>query len=139
MSEEAPEATEQPAETTPVAASEATSEPDTYSAEYVRELRAENAERRMKAKRVDDANTRLARAYAQQDGRLIESSELTYGEHLLDDDGLVDPAKVTAAIDALLQAKPYLASQRPLQPIAQGVREDVPEQPGLFSLLRERM
>lgn len=139
MSEPAPETTEQPAETTPEAPSEATSEPDTYSADYVRELRAENAERRLKAKRVDDPNTRLARAYAQQDGRLIESSELAYGEHLLDDDGLVDPAKVTAAIDELLQAKPYLASQRPLQPIAQGVREDVPEQPGLFSLLRERM
>lgn len=139
MSEPAPEATEQAAETTPVAPSEATSEPDTYSADYVRELRAENAERRLKAKRVDDANSRLARAYAQQDGRLIESSELAYGEHLLDDDGLVDPAKVTAAIDALLQAKPYLASQRPLQPIAQGVREDVPDQPGLFSLLRERI
>lgn len=139
MSEQLPEATEQPAEATPDAPSEATSEPDTYSADYVRELRAESAERRVKAKRVDEANARLARAYAVQDGRLIESGELAYGEHLLDDDGLVDPVKVTAAIDELLQAKPYLASQRPAQPIAQGVREDVPEQPGLFALLRDRM
>lgn len=139
MSEPTLEPTDEPVEATPDASPEATSEPDTYSADYVRELRAENAERRLKAKRVDEANARLARAYAQQDGRLIESNELAYGDHLLDDDGLVDPAKVTAAIDALLQSKPYLASQRPLQPIAQGVRQDVPEQPGLFSLLRERM
>lgn len=123
----------------PEASPDPSSEPDTYSADYVRELRAESAERRVKAKRVDDANARLAQAYAQQDGRLIAPSELTYGDHLLDDDGLVDAVKVSAAIDELLQAKPYLATQRPLQPIAQGVRQEVPEPQGLFSLLRERI
>lgn len=121
------------------ATAEATSEPETYSADYVRELRAESAERRIKAKRVDEANARLARAYAQQDGRLVEPGELGYGDHLLDDDGLVDLTKVTAAIDELLQSKPYLATQRPLQPIAQGVRQDIPEQPSLFALLRQRV
>lgn len=120
------------------ATAEATSEPETYSADYVRELRAESAERRVKAKRVDEANARLARAYAQQDGRLVAPTELGYGEHLLDEDGLVDATKVTAAIDELLRAKPYLATQRPQQPIAQGVRQNVPEQPSLFALLRQR-
>lgn len=135
MSEETIETTEQPSE----APADETAEPETFSAEYVRELRAESAERRVKAKRVDEANTRLARAYATQDGRLVDTAELSYGDHLLDDDGLVDVAKVTAAIDELLKVKPYLANQRPQQTIAQGVREDVPEQPGLFALLRERV
>jgi len=139
MSEQAPEATEQTAETAPQAPSEDVSEPETYSADYVRELRAEAAERRVKAKRVDVANERLASAYAAKDGRLVDASELTFSDAMLDDDGLVDPAKVSEAIDELLAAKPYLASQRPQQPIAQGVREDVPDQPGLFSLLRDRM
>lgn len=110
----------------PQDAPEATSEAETYSADSVRELRAESAERRVKAKRVDEANARLARAYAQQDGRLIEPGELTYGDHLLNDDSLVDPDKVSSAIDALLTAKPYPATQRPSQTIAQGAREDVP-------------
>jgi hypothetical protein len=139
MSEQAPEATEQTAETAPQAPSEDVSEPETYSADYVKELRAEAAERRVKAKRVDVANERLASAYAAKDGRLVDASELTFSDAMLDDDGLVDPAKVSEAIDELLAAKPYLASQRPQQPIAQGVREDVPDQPGLFSLLRDRM
>lgn len=135
MSEQLPE----PTPDAPQDAPEATTDAETYSAEYVRELRAESAERRVKAKRVDEANARLARAYAQQDGRLIEPGELTYGDHLLDDDGLVDPDKVGSAIDALLATKPYLATQRPTQTIAQGVREDVPETPGLFALIRQRV
>lgn len=139
MSEPTPEAPEQVTETPPETPSEATSEPETYSAEYVKELRAEAAERRVKAKRVDSANERLVNAYAAQDGRLVNPAELTYSEALLDDDGLVDPDKVSAAIGELVAAKPYLANQRPPQPIAQGVREDVPDQPGLFSLLRDRM
>lgn len=137
MTEPTTETAEQPADIEQDTVAENTTEPDSYSADYVRELRAESAERRVKAKRVDDANERLARAYAQQDGRLVEPSELGFGEHLLDDDGLVDQTKVTAAIDELLTAKPYLASNRPLQPIAQGVREEVPDLPGLFSLLRD--
>jgi len=54
-------------------------------------------------------------------------------------DGLVDPDKVGSAIDALLTTKPYLATQRPTQTIAQGVREDVPETEGLFALIRQRV
>jgi len=55
-----------------------------------------------------------------------------------DDDGIVDGVKVTAAIDALIAMKPYLASRRPTMPIAQGVQTQVPETPGLFALIRER-
>ena len=139
MSEPVPEQVEQVPETEPETPTEATTEPETYSADYVKELRAEAAERRVKAKRVDEANERLVSAYARHDGRLVDASELSYDDSMLDDDGLIDPDKVSAAIDELLAAKPYLASARPQQPIAQGVREDVPDQPGLFSLLRDRI
>jgi hypothetical protein len=136
------EQTEQPevASETPLEApTDATAEPETYSADYVRELRAEAAERRMKAKKIDVANERLVHAYAAQDGRLVDVGELAFDPGLLDDDGLVDPDKVKDAISALLTLKPYLTSARPLQPITQGVRADIPESPGLFALLRERL
>jgi hypothetical protein len=60
------------------------------------------------------------------------------GEDMLDDDGLVDPAKVTDAIGELIAAKPYLASRKPTTPLPQGVREDAPTVPGLFDFIRQR-
>jgi hypothetical protein len=114
-------------------------EQETYSAEYVRELRAESAARRVKARKIDDANDRLLRAYAATDGRLVDPGELVMTDALLDDDGLIDPAKVTDAIGELLQAKPYLASLRNVQPIAQGVTTTPPQPQGLFDLIRERL
>lgn len=112
--------------------------PETFSADYVRDLREEAAAHRVKAKRVDDANARLVAAYATADGRLVDVEALTMSDDILDDDGLVDPAKVTAAIADLIAAKPYLASRKPTTPLPQGVREDVPTMPGLFDLIRER-
>lgn len=112
--------------------------PESFSADYVRDLREEAAAHRVKAKRVDDANARLVAAYATADGRLVDVEALTMSEDMLDDDGLVDPAKVTAAIADLIAAKPYLASRKPTTPLPQGVREDVPTTPGLFDLIRER-
>ena len=113
-------------------------EPETFSAEYVKTLREEAASHRVKAKRTDQANARLLQALAQADGRLIESSELAFTGDLIDDDGIVDGGKVTAAIDALVASKPYLASRRPTMAIAQGVQTQVPETQGLFALIRER-
>lgn len=113
-------------------------EPETFSADYVKTLRDEAASHRVKAKRTDEANARLLQALAQADGRLIEASELAFTSDLIDDDGIVDGGKVTAAIDALILVKPYLASRRPTMPIAQGVQTQLPETPGLFTLIRER-
>ena len=112
--------------------------PESFSADYVRDLREEAAAHRVKAKRVDDANARLVAAYATADGRLVDVEALTMSEDMLDEEGLVDPAKVTAAIGDLIAAKPYLASRKPTTPLPQGVREDVPTTPGLFDLIRER-
>jgi hypothetical protein len=113
-------------------------EPASFSAEYVRTLREEAASQRVKAKRTDEANARLLQALAQADGRLIEANELAFTDDLIDEVGIVDSVKVTAAIDALIQAKPYLASRRPTMPITQGVQTQLPETPGLFTLIRER-
>jgi len=112
--------------------------PETFSADYVRDLREEAAAHRVKAKRIDDANARLVAAYAQADGRLVDVEALAMGEDMLDDDGLVDPAKVTDAIGELIAAKPYLASRKPTTPLPQGVREDAPTVPGLFDFIRQR-
>jgi hypothetical protein len=113
-------------------------EPESFSAEYVKTLREEAASQRVKARRTDEANARLLQALAQADGRLIEAGELAFTSDLIDDDGIVDGGKVTAAIDALIAAKPYLSSRRPTMPIAQGVQTQLPETPGLFTLIRER-
>ena len=112
--------------------------PESFSADYVRDLREEAAAHRVKAKRVDDANARLVAAYAIADGRLVDVEALTMSGDMLDDDGLVDPEKVAGAIADLIAAKPYLASRKPTTPLPQGVREDVPTMPGLFDFIRER-
>lgn len=113
-------------------------EPDTFSAEYVKTLREEAAAHRVKAKRTDEANARLVQALAKADGRLIESSELMFSDELIDDQGIVSDDKVRAAIDSLIQAKPYLASRRPSTPMVQGVQPQLPDTSGLFTLIRER-
>ena len=112
--------------------------PESFSADYVRDLREEAAAHRIKAKRVDDANARLVAAYATADGRLVDVEALTMSGDMLDDDGLVNPEKVAGAIADLIAVKPYLASRKPTTPLPQGVREDVPTMPGLFDFIRER-
>jgi hypothetical protein len=112
---------------------------DTFSAEYVTQLREESAAHRVKAKRIDSANDRLVAAYAAADGRLVDVEALAFDEALLDGDGLVDRAKVVDAIAALIEAKPYLASRTPATVLPQGVRADAPAAPGLFDFIRDRV
>jgi len=112
---------------------------DSFSAEYVAQLREESAAHRVKAKRIDSANARLVTAYAAADGRLVDVEALAFDEALLDDDGLVDRDKVAAAIAALIEAKPYLASRTPATVLPQGVRTDAPAAPGLFDFIRDRV
>lgn len=111
---------------------------DTFSAEYVRGLRRENAEARVRAKLADAANDRLLAAYVNADGRLIDPDLITVSDEVLGDDGLIDSEKVKASIDALIAAKPQYQKIRPAV-IPQGVREEAPVERGLFTLLRERM
>ncbi len=112
------------------------SEPETFPAEYVRELREENAKHRTKAKRVDDLTQRLVTAYAEGTGRLADPTDLPVSDDLLDEDGTPDRAKVLAAVDELLTRKPHLAATRPVGDVGQGVRGDTTPMVSLAEMLR---
>lgn len=98
----------------------------TYPLEYVKELRAEAAEHRTKAKALQLA---LVNAWATVDGRLVDPSDLRADLVEVNDDGTITLDAVTAAIDALVSAKPHLKRQRPA-PLPQGAQAD----PGPVSL-----
>lgn len=108
-------------------------EAPTYPAEYVKELRAEAAEHRTKAKALQLA---LVSAWATVDGRLVDPSDLPVASVQPDDDGNYTRQAVTAAIDALLASKPHLGAARPA-PLPQGARPEA-EQVSLLGLLNRR-
>lgn len=108
----------------------------TFDREYVEQLRRENATQRVKGKRADSLAARLVTSYADATGRLADASDLPYSDDLLDDDGLVDRAKVEAAVAELLERKPHLASRRPSGDVGQGARPAEAEQVSLAGLLR---
>lgn len=88
---------------------------ETFPREYVEKLRKEAADARVKAKRADDLAVRLHTALVAATGRLADPSDLPFDEaHLEDADAL------SAAVDALVAAKPHLASRRPFGAIGQG-------------------
>ncbi len=110
-------------------------QPETFDREYVQKLRDEAAGHRVKAKRADALNARLATAQAALTGKLADPTDLPFTDELLDDDGLVDEAKVRAAVDALIVRKPHLAARRPSGDVGQGARPEAKEE-GLAALLR---
>ncbi len=111
----------------------------TFDRAYVEKLRDEAATHRLKAKRVDTANARLLASLVTTDGRLVNPAELPLTDALLDDDGIVDPAKVSAAVDDLLMVKPYLQTPAAPPPLPQGVRQDAPTAPSLLELARSML
>jgi len=124
-------------ETTTEAVTEASSpDPATFPAEYVRELREENAKSRTKAKRADDLTARLVTSIAAGTGRLADPSDLPVTDALMDDDGYPDAEKLTAAVADLLERKPHLASTRPVGDVGQGSRSEVAPMVSLAELLR---
>lgn len=89
---------------------------ETFPRDYVVKLRDENARYRQRASDRDDLATQLHTALVAATGRLADPSDLPFAdEHLTDSDAL------TAAVDALLTAKPHLANRRPVGDIGQGV------------------
>lgn len=123
-----PEATPEPVE--PPAA-----EPETFDREYVQKLRDEAAGHRVKAKRTDALNARLATAQAALTGKLADPTDLSFTAELLDDDGLVDEGLVRQAVEDLVKRKPHLAARRPAGNVGQGARPE-PQEDGLAALLR---
>lgn len=110
-------------------------QPQTFDAEYVKSLRAEAAEYRVKAKRVDALAAQALHALATADGRLIDASDLHFDDSLTAKDGTIDVDKVTEAISELIRAKPHLMKQRPTTPVAQGARATHAE-PNLLQLIK---
>ncbi len=108
---------------------------ETFDREYVQRLRDEAAGHRVKAKRTDALNARLATAQAALTGKLADPTDLPFTDDLLDDDGLVDEDKVHAAVDDLIKRKPHLAARRPTGNVGQGARPET-EDVGLEALLR---
>lgn len=96
-------------------------DPETFPKAYVEKLRKEAADNRVRAKKVDDYAQRLHKTLVEASGRLADPTDLPFDETHLD-----DPGALTAAIDALLEAKPHLASRTPRGDVGQGA--NVPAQ-----------
>jgi hypothetical protein len=109
--------------------------PQTFSGEYVRQLREENARYRVKSKRAEDLARSLATEYARATGRLVDPSDLPFSDDLLNEYGNPDPQKVREGVEALIASKPHLARLRVSGDVGQGVGQTDTE-PGLASMLR---
>lgn len=130
--EETPEGQETPKEETPQETPvEPQGDAETFPLAYVQKLRAEAAEARTKAKRAEALEAQLFTAQVTATGRLADPSDLAFNAELLEDaEGL------TAAIDALLVARPHLASRTPRGDVGQGVGSGQGGDVDLAALLR---
>lgn len=108
-------------------------EDETFPRSYVERLRSENAKYRQRAQRADELAERLHRELVARTGRLADPADLPY-----DDTHLDDPEALTAAVDALLEAKPHLASRKPSGAIGQGAVSVADGSVDLAGLLRSR-
>lgn len=120
-------------------------EGDTFPRSYVEQLRTEAAGHRTRARdaeaRVETAvaeavtplQQRLHTLLVEQTGRLADATDLPFDAAHLDDE-----AALTAAIDALLTAKPHLAARRVAGDIGQGAGGDDPGVVNLAGLLAAR-
>ncbi|AOP54600.1 hypothetical protein [Brevibacterium aurantiacum] len=107
-------------------------EPDTFPRDYVEKLRDENARYRQRAGRADELAHKLHKTLVDATGRLMDPSDLEFDEAHLE-----DPEKLTAAIDELLEAKPYLGKRTPKGDIGQGA-SGASETVDLAGMLRSR-
>ena len=89
---------------------------DMFPRKVVEQLRAEAAAARVKAKEADTLRRDLFTARVERDGRLHDASDMPYNAELLEDSDAL-----AAAIDDLLERKPYLA-KRPTGDIGAGAR-----------------
>lgn len=130
--------------TEPQEAAESPADGDTFSRAYVEQLRTENADARVRAKRADDLQARLLDAVVRDGvaGVLEDADDLrrhVTDAELLDDDGYPDTSKVRAAAEQLAAAKPHLAARRvPSGDVDQGARAEAAEPVSLAGILRER-
>lgn len=101
---------------TPEGSSAITEESEVFPAEYVRRLRREAADNRVKAKRADELAAEVWALKVAATGRLADPSDLPYQPD-------TDPLQ---AIDDLLQTKPHLARRTPRGDVGQGATATAP-------------
>ncbi|MFA7511130.1 MAG: hypothetical protein WCZ29_11675 [Mycolicibacterium vanbaalenii] len=89
---------------------------DTFTRDYVENLRQENGKYRQRAQRADELAHRLHTELVRATGRLADPTDLEF-----DEDHIADTAKMIEAIDDLLTRKPHLANRRPAGDIGQGL------------------
>jgi hypothetical protein len=95
--------------------------------QYRKRARAAEVELTLARARVSEMNRERAEEHAKQRGMADPSDLWLNGIELgdvLNDDKLVDPAKIDAAVTALLARKPHLARRGPATPPASTVRGD---------------
>lgn len=110
-------------------------EPDQFPRSYVESLRRESAEHRTRASDRDALAQRLQATLVAQTGRLVDGADDLVP---FDEAHLTDPDALSAALDALLEARPYLAKpQRPSGDVGQG-RGSTPAPFSLLDAMRGR-
>jgi hypothetical protein len=112
---------------------------DTFTREYVQQLRDESARYRQRAGRADDLAERLMAATIREatQGILADPTDLVVTDRLYGDDGYPDPAAITEAAKSLVERKPHLAPRVPAGDVGQGARP-AGEPVDLAGLLRAR-
>jgi hypothetical protein len=117
-------------------------EPETFDAEYVHKLRAENADARTKRKAAEDVrDAALGRLWEAERARacagiLADPTDLEGTVDMLDDDGVPDFDRIKTAAEELAKTKPHLRPRKPTEPIDQGVRGEA-EPVNLAAKLRQ--
>ncbi|GAB2934162.1 hypothetical protein GCM10027047_33230 [Rhodococcus aerolatus] len=127
-----PETSESPAEDN----SGGSNEPETFSADYVKELRDEAAANRVAAKRAATLETALRDAVISNVAKsiLADPTDLAWSDDLADDDGMPDPDAIRQAATALAARKPHLG--RVSGDAGQGFRGDDSGSVSLLELLK---
>jgi hypothetical protein len=101
---------------------------DMFPRKVVEDLRKENGKHRQRANSLAQ---RLHVELVRATGRLADPTDLPFDEAHLD-----DADALNTAIDELLEAKPHLASRRPVGDIGQGVKGETSAEFSLMDRLR---
>lgn len=107
---------------------------DVFPRQVVEDLRKENGKYRQRAQLADTYAQRLHTELVRATGRLADPTDLPFSE-----DNLADPDNIVAAIDELLEAKPHLATRRPVGDIGQGNRGGTSQPFNLLQTLKDRV
>lgn len=111
-----PDSNSDPVETKPDGIADKPEFDAVAAADTIQKLRKENADARVKAKETEALARKVHTALVAGTGKLVDPEVLPFdAEHLADAD------KLNAAIDALVEAKPYLRV-RPTGDVGQGQR-----------------